>query len=213
MGRQKDTTTQSKWDQIASIAETQIGENYLTANEAKEFAVDDPSTVIFVATVEQDGTTSCHPVTETGSTQIVGFIKGHRTTVPEFTYNRFTVDMGPLSNAGDIFEVTTWAVTETYRGNGIGIKLINAMTTHIREFGVYPIVSPVRKVNNADSDNTAFNFLANFGTQIAVLDEKPAESVVCAKCGSSCSCQTVILSYTEEEIENLHTQTTELLSQ
>lgn len=199
--------------QIVEISDEQIGKNYLDTSQINSF-LDTNSGTLFTAIYDSETeTVSCEDVSSVSSTEkVVGFIKGHSTTKEQFKQDRFNSELENIPSNENLFEVTTWAVAEDFQGYGVGLQLIKKMTSHIRSQSIYPVISPVRKITQNNVDNSAFEFLVSFGSVQEELDEKPAESVVCAKCGTVCSCKTVLLSYTEKQISNLHTQVESLVS-
>lgn len=194
-------------EKLKRLSDREIGEKYFTTDElANYISADNTFWRFAVADSElQDEPTDPqitikqrHDISEDDT--IVGFIWGRVIPVRVFTSTRFSLPQ-LYDDEKVIFEVPTWVVEETYQDYSIGTLLINHMTAVILEAEVYPVISPIRK-SEGESNKHLF-FLSQYGTKVEVVPDKPTE-VTCAVCGEDCSCQTVILRYSDEDISKLH---------
>lgn len=192
---------------VSDIAEAQIGEEYITENEVQVYIQDSDKFLCVTGVVE--GRHVCTEVTDESIEfdTVTGFIRGRIVESDVFTTDRFNL---PEVDSNTIFEVLTWAVSREYQGNHLGVALTNKMAYCILESDCFPVISPVRKPQSNSTDH--LEFLAQYGSTVKTVDEKP-ESVNCAICNGSCTCQTVILKYNRGKITELHKDTRGLLDE
>jgi hypothetical protein len=195
-------------EKLKVLSDQEIGEKYFTIDELADYISAGNTFWRFAVaeSEEQQGELTDPQITVknkhrlSADDTIVGFIWGRVIPVRVFTGTRFSLPQ-LYSDEKVIFEVPTWVVQEKYQDYSIGTLLIKHMTDVILEAEVYPVISPVRK-SEGESNKHLF-FLSQYGTKTEVVPDKPTD-VICSICGEDCSCQTVILRYSEDDISKLH---------
>jgi len=188
---------------LQQLSDDEIGTGYFTEEELSRY-ISSEHTFWRFATTKEDSDDKNIELKNTSnlkdSETIIGFIWGRVIPVRVFTDTRFSLPK-IYSDEKVVFEVPTWVVQEDYQDYSIGSALIGEMTEVIIESEVYPVISPVRK--SEDKANDHLFFLSQYGHKIEILPDKPTD-VTCAICGDGCTCQTVILKYSEDEITQLN---------
>jgi ribosomal protein S18 acetylase RimI-like enzyme len=191
--------------QAHRLAETYIGQHYFSEEELQTAISAENSFWVFAVQTTEESMEYKNPEDLTETDKIIGFIWGRVIPVKAFKDTRFSLP-NLYADHKIIFEVPTWVVDETYQEQSVGKALIGQMTDIIIEAEVYPVISPIRKTES--QPNQHLFFLSQYGEQIEVVPESPS-NVICSVCGTeNCSCQTVILQYTEDDILTLHNDCT-----